>query len=172
MSENIVDWTLVSGTTGAASVKVAVRSNSELPRPIVLVVDDDRVVHLIAARVLSSMSVSVVHAHDGAEGLEMAMELKPDLILADALMPKLDGRELCRTIKNSPTMAGCKVAVMTALYKASRYRSEAFRTFLADEFIEKPLNPEKLRNTLCGLLGIPHATIAAHVPAGALAMAS
>lgn len=152
MSENKIDWALVSAATTTTLNSTATKVDSQLP--IVLVVDDDRVVHMIAARVLASMPVSVLFAHDGAQALEMAMEFKPDLIITDALLPKLDGRELCRRIKSSQVMGGCKVAVMTALYKGTRYRNEALRTFLADEFIEKPLTPEKLRHLVSHLLAI------------------
>ena len=171
MTENI-NWNLISSSTAITSDSNAT-SAGQLPRPIVLVVDDDRVVHMIAARVLGSMPVSAVYAHDGAQALQMANELKPDLIITDALLPKLDGRELCRIVKTSPATAGCKVAVMTALYKAMRYRNEAFHTFKADEFIEKPLSPEKLRHLVSHLLGI--APTIASAPArteSPLAMAS
>ena len=171
MTDNI-DWNLISPSPAMTSDSAAT-SAGELPKPIVLIVDDDRVVHMIAARVLASMPVNVLYAHDGAQALEMVLEFKPDLIVTDALLPKLDGRELCRKIKSSEGTRNCKVAVMTALYKGTRYRNEAMLTFLADEFVEKPLTPEKLRHVVSHLLGIaPQIEPAASRPMTALAMAS
>ncbi|MEO6486990.1 MAG: response regulator [Thermoanaerobaculia bacterium] len=117
---------------------------NELKRPVILVVDDDKVVHFIARRVLSAVAGTLVHAEDGEEGLRLAFELQPDVIITDALLPKLDGRELARTVKMNPDTSHCRVAVMTALYKGLRYRREAMTHFQADEYLEKPISAAKL----------------------------
>lgn len=172
MTEQTIDWSLFSAPNATTPGPTATSTPSG-PKPVVLMVDDDRVIHVIAARVLAAMPVTLVHAHNGAEALEMAMELRPDLIVTDALLPKLDGRELCRKVKTSPGMQGCKVAIMTALYKGARYRNEAFHTFLADEYLEKPLTPEKLRHLVSHLLGIVPTIGAASVRSqGPMAIAS
>ncbi len=75
---------------------------SDLARPVILIVDDDKVVHLIAKRVLSGFEGTLVHAEDGEAALRMAMALQPDLVITDALLPKVDGRELSRILKSSP----------------------------------------------------------------------
>jgi len=116
----------------------------QMKRPVILIVDDDKVVHFIARRVLSGVAGTLVHAEDGEEGLRLANQLQPDVIITDALLPKLDGRELARTIKTNPETAHCQVAVMTALYKGLRYRREAMTHFHADEYMEKPISPAKL----------------------------
>ncbi len=118
---------------------------AESARPLVLIVDDDRVVHVLTSRILDQFSGTVMHCHDGGEALELAKRVQPDLVITDALLPTLDGRELARTLKQSPETSGCKVAVMTGLYKGQRYRAEAFREFMVDEYLEKPIDPTKLR---------------------------
>lgn len=118
---------------------------AEPARPLVLIVDDDRVVHVLTSRILDKFTGTVLHCHDGGEALELARRVQPDLVITDALLPTLDGRELARTLKQSPETSGCKVAVMTGLYKGQRYRAEALGHFLADEFLEKPINPTRLR---------------------------
>ena len=62
-----------------------------------------------------------------------------DLIITDALMPRMDGREMCRRIKSMPEGAA-KVIVMTSLYKSRIFRSEALSAFGADELVAKPLD--------------------------------
>ena len=70
----------------------------------------------------------------------------------EVLLPKIDGRELTRTLKTNPNTASGKVVIITALYKGSRYRGEAIRDYLADEFMEKPVAADKLRQTIDRLL--------------------
>ena len=117
-------------------------------RPVILVIDDDRDVQTIALQVLSSFGYDVALASDGMEGLLRARNLHPDLILTDALLPRLDGRELCLKLKGDPETAGVPIVVMSAVYTAGRYRTEAMRDFAADDFVVKPLDVNDLRETL------------------------
>jgi CheY-like chemotaxis protein len=66
-------------------------------------------------------------------------------VLTDALLPKLDGREIALRLKSDPATRAIKVVVMTALYKGTRYRIEAINSFGVDEYIEKPVDPGRLR---------------------------
>jgi CheY-like chemotaxis protein len=108
-------------------------------RPLVLVVDDEEDIQRMAAVAVEILGFGVIRAGNGEEGLELAARYKPDLILSDAFMPKLDGREMCRRIKSDPETAGVKVVIMTSLYTASRYKYEAFKEFQADDYLSKPL---------------------------------
>jgi CheY-like chemotaxis protein len=123
----------------------AVQVEMPLQRPILLLVDDDRTVHSIAERILSDFAGTILHAYDGREALNLARETHPDLIITDALLPLLDGRELARTLKADADPRLKSVVVMTALYKGARYRCEAFREFQVDAYVEKPIRPERLR---------------------------
>ena len=122
-------------------------------RPLVLVVDDEPDIQRATLMALSELGYGAVLAGDGMEGLALASLYKPDLILADAFMPKLDGREMCRRLKSDPATAGMKVVIMTAVYTAARYRSEAFREFHADEYLSKPLETKDLHGVLRKLIG-------------------
>lgn len=121
-------------------------------RPLVLIVDDDRDVQMVAMHAVSSLGYEVASASDGEEALAQVRKRKPDLILTDALLPRLDGRELCRMLKNDPETSSITVVIMSAVYKAGRYRSEALRDFRADEFVVKPLEVSVLRETLSRFL--------------------
>ena len=113
-------------------------------RPMILVVDDDSVIHSILGRMLASFSGTVLHARDGQQALSIARKARPDLLLTDALLPGLDGRIVAKTLKLEPATATMRVAVMTGLYKGTRYRNEALRDFHADFYLEKPLTTGKL----------------------------
>jgi two-component system alkaline phosphatase synthesis response regulator PhoP len=130
---------------------------------VILVVDDDKIALLIATRSLQDFDVTLVTAEDGAAGLRLAREMEPDLIITDALLPKLDGREMALLVKQDPALQNCKVVVMTALYKGIRYRNEAMKQFLVDEYIEKPLTATKLLAVAGRMLhrGIPQKMAAA-----------
>ncbi len=74
----------------------------ELRRPLVLLVDDETIIPRVATRVIEGLGYGVLVATNGEQGLELARVYRPELVLTDALMPKLDGREMGRRIKENP----------------------------------------------------------------------
>ena len=126
-------------------------------RPLVLLVDDERIIQRVAMRVIEGLGYGVLVASNGEEGLELARAYKPDLVLTDVLMPKLDGREMGRRIKENPETAHIKVVLMTGLYTSARYQQEAYRAFRVDDYLTKPLDVERLRSVLQKHLGEPAA---------------
>jgi len=122
-------------------------------RPLVLVVDDEKDIKRVATRVIQSLGYGLVLAHNGEEGLELARRYRPELVLTDALMPRMDGREMARRIKEEAATAKAKVVVMTALYTNVKYRSEGFKTYKVDDYLAKPLAFEDLRAVLQKHLG-------------------
>ena len=68
-------------------------------RPLILVVEDDAAIRLGLRKSLTFDGFRVVDAADGEEGLELAFSSRPDLIVLDVMLPKLNGFELCRTIR-------------------------------------------------------------------------
>jgi CheY-like chemotaxis protein len=122
-------------------------------RPLVLVVDDENDIRRLASRVILALGYGLIVAKDGAEGLELAREYRPELVLADALMPRMDGREMCRRIKADPHCKGTRVVVMTALYKSYRYEREAYKSFKVDGYVSKPLAVDALETLLKKELG-------------------
>lgn len=122
-------------------------------RPLVLVVDDELDIQRVATRVVEGLGYGLVLARDGEEGLELARRYRPQLVLTDALMPRLDGREMGRRIKADADMGHAKVVVMTALYTNTKYRNEGFKTYKVDDYLAKPLAFEELRALLQKHLG-------------------
>ncbi|MBV8518626.1 MAG: response regulator [Acidobacteria bacterium] len=131
----------------------------DVTRPLVLCVEDDEEIQAIVQRVCSNLGYGFIYATNGQDGLNIARLYRPNLILSDAFMPKLDGREMCRMLKEEPLGAECKMVVMTGLYTDTKYRSEAVKRFHVDDYIAKPVAITDLINLLQrhleGVAGLP-----------------
>ena len=66
----------------------------------ILVVDDEKMIRNLLNVNLTKEGYNVIEATDGVEGVEMAIEKNPDLILLDVMLPKLDGLSVCKKIKS------------------------------------------------------------------------
>lgn len=121
-------------------------------RPLVLVVDDEPDTLRIAFRVLEELGYGVLLAKDGIKALELARIYRPDLILADHMMPHMDGKRLCRCIKEDPETRSIKVIVMSGLYKRDSQRIEVLRDYRADDYLTKPIAFDKLGEVLASWL--------------------
>lgn len=121
-----------------------------IKRPCVLFADDDPVGRLIARQAIGALGFGVVAAQDGRQALDLARRYEPDLIITDALMPRLDGREMSRIVKEE--RPATKIVVITSVYKDARYKHEALRSFHVDEYLQKPIKPEDLRNVVAKYL--------------------
>ncbi|MGK2857427.1 MAG: response regulator [Thermoanaerobaculia bacterium] len=151
---------LASGNSVAAAAAGRKTGEDASHRARILIVDDSKFVQLLAKEGLSD-EFEVIIAKDGVEGLALARELRPQIVVTDALMPALDGRELCRILKNDPETRGIQVILMTSLYTSLRHEHEAINSFGADLFLRKPFTITQLR-TLIGTLvsSEPASTIA------------
>jgi two-component system, cell cycle response regulator DivK len=109
-------------------------------RPVVLVVDDDLDARLIYRHYLTVMGCCVYTARDGLIGVEMAKRRKPDVIVMDLAMPRLDGWAATAELKDSPLTRSIPIIVLSAV---STSRSEA-RAAGCDGFLAKPCLPELL----------------------------
>lgn len=122
-------------------------------RPLVLIVDDDLMIQKIAARVIEKMGYGIIVANNGVEGLDLVKQYHPDLVLTDALMPKMDGREMAKAIKADAATSKTKVIIMTSLYTGTKYKAEAFRQYQVDDYLSKPLDFTQLSALLQKHLG-------------------
>lgn len=130
----------------------AATPSDSLQRPAILVVDDTKVIHTVVEAIFAGTGLTILHAYDGAEGFRMARAIHPEVLLTDALLPGLDGRDVVRLLKSDPATAGIRAIVMTGLYKGLRHRNEAFREFLCDAYIEKPVSAAHLRAVVAEML--------------------
>jgi CheY-like chemotaxis protein len=128
-------------------------TQEEARRPLVLLVEDEASIQRVAAIAIERLGYGLVVGQDGEEGLELARRYKPDVILTDALMPKLDGREMCRRLKEDAETSSIRIIVMTSLYTNIKYHHEAHKAFKVDDYINKPIDFEQLKTLLQKHLG-------------------
>ncbi len=118
-------------------------------RTTVLVVDDNADVRAYIRSVLDD-TYSVIEARDGEEGLEAARAALPDLIVADVMMPQLDGLALGRALKEDPMTDAIPVVLLTA--RAAPEDHVAGLEHGADSYLVKPFHPEVLEACVTNLL--------------------
>ena len=94
----------------------------------------------------------MLQAADGEEALAVAREHRPDLILLDVMMPKLDGNEVCRRLKNDATLPFTPIILVTA--KAESGDVVAGLEAGADEYLTKPIDQKALVARVKALLRI------------------
>jgi DNA-binding response OmpR family regulator len=84
------------------------------PAPLVLIIDDDAGARYVLRRHLTAESFAVIEAHDGAQGLALAAEKRPALILLDLVMPGMTGFEVLRALRSDESSRGTPVIVATS----------------------------------------------------------
>ncbi len=112
--------------------------------PHVLVVDDDPVVADLVAFRLQRLGLQVTVQTDGETGLAAARRLRPDLVVLDWLMPRMDGLEVCRALRADadPALARTPVLMLTA--KSQEPDLERGFAAGATDFIAKPFSTREL----------------------------
>ncbi|MGB8933127.1 MAG: response regulator [Anaeromyxobacteraceae bacterium] len=113
------------------------------PRRI-LVVDDEPEIRTLVQAMLQKRGYEVALAVDGAEGVVKAESGSPDLVLLDAMLPKIHGFDVCRRIKNAPKTRKIPVIMMTAIYRGWRFAQDARETYGAEDYVEKPFRLDDL----------------------------
>jgi two-component system alkaline phosphatase synthesis response regulator PhoP len=119
----------------------------------ILVVDDEiYIVHILDFS-LGMEGYEVLTALDGEQALERVRSEKPDLIVLDIMMPKLDGYEVCRAVKSDPNTRNIPVILLSA--KGRNVDQKMGFDVGADDYITKPFSPRKLVERINSLLGQP-----------------
>jgi CheY-like chemotaxis protein len=116
----------------------------------ILVVDDEASIRLLASSILSEDYI-VLKASDGEEAVSMARSQKPDLILMDILMPKVDGYSACHAIKRDVVTGVIPVVMVTAL--GQELNQKLAERVGADGYIVKPFSVHDLRGKVAQFLG-------------------
>ena len=118
----------------------------------VLLADDEESILLLVSATLSDERYTLVLARDGEEALQRALKEKPNLAFLDAMMPKMDGFEVCRRLRSHDDMAQLKVVMLTALAQDSdKQRADEVG---ADYYFTKPFSPKALRQKVDELLAL------------------
>ncbi len=108
----------------------------------ILVADDDPIVRKFLEALFSDAGFEVITASDGEKALAGIRETKPDLVIMDLVMPYRDGFEVCRAVRNTPTIRDVPVIILSMKDR----EADALKSFEvgADDFIRKPFNPLEL----------------------------
>lgn len=102
----------------------------------ILVADDNEDCRMALRALLESLGYEVHEAADGAEAVEMALGVRPDLVLMDIMMPGVDGLEATRRIRSAPEVDDVRIVAVSAMEGAA----EASRSAGCDDCILKPID--------------------------------
>ena len=108
----------------------------------VLIVDDQEMVQLAVEAALKKQGFAILKASNGAEGLRVALQEKPHLIITDTVMPRMDGIEMFRNLKANLQVAHIPVIALSA--KAAAEEEARLLDIGYFDFIPKPINPIRL----------------------------
>ena len=115
-------------------------------RKRILVIDDTKDILLVVGRRLQSWGYEAITTDSGEEGLGIAQERLPDLILLDIMMPKMKGRDVCARLKADPKTQHIPVIFLTALGLADHIK--AGMDLGAEDYIVKPFEPAELKERI------------------------
>ena len=117
----------------------------------ILIVDYDAKSLEDMTDLFSAYKFEIITAADGQEAYEKYKSEKPNLILLEAMLPKLHGFDLTQKIYRE-TKGRIPIVIVTGLYKGTQYKNEAMQSFGAADYFEKPFDNEKLVKSVLNLL--------------------
>ena len=112
----------------------------------ILIVDDNDVNLMLLARILELEGYQVTMAHNGMEALQLAAQKLPDLALLDVMMPKMDGYELCRKMRQPPFGKKIPIVMLTAM-SSDEERAQALEAG-ANDIWSKPFDMDVFRERI------------------------
>ncbi len=117
---------------------------------LIVLADDSPLIHRHTVPILEDDGYDVISAHDGEDALAKVREHKPDLVITDVEMPKLDGYGVCKALKSDPATAHLPVLICSSLGEAT----DLERGFDAgaDDYLVKPVIPEELSTRVRALV--------------------
>ena len=119
-------------------------------RNIILIVDDEPRGRELLEALLTPLGLQLEFAADGREAYEQTVKHQPDLVLLDVMMPELDGFEVCRRIRATPSVAEVPIVMVTALDDRDS-RLAAIQAG-ADDFLTKPIDRIEVRARVQSIL--------------------
>jgi DNA-binding response OmpR family regulator len=127
---------------------MAPREGGDVAR--ILVTDDDRVIQQLVQVNLELEGYEVDTAGDGEEALVKVGSFKPELIVLDIMMPRMDGREVCRRVKADPATRDIHIVFLSA--RAQEVDVQSGLDLGADAYVTKPFDPAELIDVVRKLL--------------------
>lgn len=137
------------GQLGLGLAAGAPPSNIPGSQPLVLVVEDTPEMNDFIVQILAD-EFRVARAYDGAEGFEKALELQPDVIVTDMMMPKMGGQALLNKVRNTHSLSATPVVLLTA--RADDALKMNLLQTGAQDYVTKPFAVEELRTRVRNLI--------------------
>jgi two-component system cell cycle response regulator DivK len=131
-------------------------------KPVILIVDDNDDAREVLAMILDSSGYRTAQASNGAEAVELARQIRPDVIVTDVYMPELDGVRASEAIRREPGLADVPIIAQTAKPSSARARAALFF-----EILTKPCDPEAILDSLQRAISGPPAAAAPSAPSRA-----
>ena len=119
------------------------------PRRCILLVEDDRSVRRYLEVTLQRAGYNVITAEDGLEGMRCALTEKVDVVLTDAVMPQVSGRQLAQLLRSNPKLAKLPIVLLTGQESDQASKSDKH---LIDAFLYKPVKADELKKCLAELV--------------------
>ena len=116
----------------------------------ILLIEDERDMVYAVNLQLEAQGYTVVNAYDGYDGFEKAKSEKPDLIILDLMLPKIEGYKVCRMLKFDDKYKDIPVILFTS--RAQESDNEMSKEVGADAYVTKPFEPEILLSKIKELL--------------------
>lgn len=114
--------------------------------PLIVVMDDDAGTRMLVSQVLKKDGYDVLVAEDGAKGLALILEHKPDLVVSDVQMPEMNGFQVLEQVRADTSVASTPIILLTSL--AERAHMRIGMTTGADDYLTKPFSPLELREAV------------------------
>ncbi len=121
----------------------------------ILIVDDEPHIRLLLEQTLEELEdydVEFFSAENGEIALQQIQAHKPDLVFLDVMMPKMNGFDVCKTVKQELLMSDVYIVILTA--KGQENDRHKGHEAGADRYITKPFNPDEIMETAVSVLGI------------------
>jgi len=111
----------------------------------ILIVDDEPHIRLLLEQALEELEdkgVELLTAENGEQGLETVRRDKPELVFLDVMMPKMNGFDVCRAVKDDPATKGVYIVMLTA--KGQEFDRQKGDEVGADLYMTKPFDPDEI----------------------------
>lgn len=120
-------------------------------KPKILLVDDQESVQKLLDAILKVRNYDVVYASNGLDAIEIALSVKPDLVLLDVMMPGMDGFKVCQALKGNSATTEIPVVFLTA--RGDDSDREMGKRVGASGFVKKPFRSAELLGIISNLIG-------------------
>ncbi|MEW8626749.1 MAG: response regulator [Candidatus Thiodiazotropha sp.] len=116
----------------------------------ILVVDDEPNIVLSLEFLMKKEGYNVTTASNGVEALEFIKQLRPDLVLLDVMMPRMDGYEVCQAVRDDPELSSVRIIMLTA--RGRDVERDKGMALGADDYVTKPFATRELVEKVNSLL--------------------